>query len=395
MRVSLGKPALWGMLGLLLSCGGSDPSGPRFEVSFDDSLARGAANEAVRVELYLVEACSEVELGTRPVPALATATVLRDGPSSGFNVLPAPGDYGLYGVAQDADCAVMAAGCETVEVSDATEVLGITLRSLDRPGCPAALECSFASGECVDGSGGTGGDGGVSGSGGAGGNPIVRVDQGLIVLYDFDEGSGSTVADQAGVSPALDLTIQTPSNVTWGDDHLTIDSNTTLQTSGAATRIYTALTASQELTLEAWVKPGTLEAPEIPPDRIVSMSSGTSARNFLLGQDTTSYSVRYRTEGESNGNPTVPSSPGTAGLVLAHIVYTHDTNGDEVIYIDGVVDTTNTRVGDTSTWDPDFPLVVANETTGNREWLGELHLIAIYERALSAAEVEQNFDAGP
>lgn len=399
MRDSLGKLAVWGVLGLLLSCSGSDPSGPRFEVSFDSSLARGAANEAVRVELYLVDACSDVELGVRPVPALATATVLRDGVSGGFDVLPASGEYGLYGVAQDADCAVMAAGCETVIVTDATETLAVTLGSVDRPGCPAEEECSLASGECVDGAGGSGGTvgaGGSTGTGGTGGSPIPRVDEDLIVLYDFDEGSGSTVADQSGVSPALDLTIQDPGNVTWGDDYLSVDSNTTLQTASAATKVHDAVMQSEELTLEAWVKPSSLQPPEVQPDRILSMSLGTSQRNFLLGQNTTVYSARFRTtDTDNNGNLTVETSSGSAGLVLAHVVFTHDANGDEVFYIDGEVDTTYTRTGTVTAWDDSFPLVVANETSGNREWLGELHLVAIYERALTEVEVQQNFDAGP
>jgi hypothetical protein len=40
------------------------------------------------------------------------------------------------------------------------------------------------------------------------------------------------------------------------------------------------------------------------------------------------------------------------------------------------------------------PLVLANEPGGARLWLGELHLVAIYDRALTAAEVNSNFMAG-
>jgi hypothetical protein len=39
--------------------------------------------------------------------------------------------------------------------------------------------------------------------------------------------------------------------------------------------------------------------------------------------------------------------------------------------------------------------MMANESSGDRAWLGELHRIAIYDRALSAAEVMQNHEAGP
>ena len=39
--------------------------------------------------------------------------------------------------------------------------------------------------------------------------------------------------------------------------------------------------------------------------------------------------------------------------------------------------------------------LIGVEIGGGREWLGELHLIAIYDRALDAGEVQQNFTAGP
>ena len=57
-----------------------------------------------------------------------------------------------------------------------------------------------------------------------GGEPIVRVDEGLIVLYEFDEGSGATVSDSSGVAQALDLSIADPAHVTWSPGYLTIDS---------------------------------------------------------------------------------------------------------------------------------------------------------------------------
>ena len=33
--------------------------------------------------------------------------------------------------------------------------------------------------------------------------------------------------------------------------------------------------------------------------------------------------------------------------------------------------------------------------TLNRVWYGEMHLVALYNRALDPGQVEQNFDAGP
>jgi 4-hydroxy-3-methylbut-2-enyl diphosphate reductase IspH len=40
-------------------------------------------------------------------------------------------------------------------------------------------------------------------------------------------------------------------------------------------------------------------------------------------------------------------------------------------------------------------LHLANEENADRRWLGSVHLVAIYARALTPEEVARNFDAGP
>jgi hypothetical protein len=51
--------------------------------------------------------------------------------------------------------------------------------------------------------------------------------------------------------------------------------------------------------------------------------------------------------------------------------------------------------GDLSNWDSGYVFALGNELTGDRGWLGSFDVVAIYSRALSAAEVEQNFAVGP
>ena len=48
----------------------------------------------------------------------------------------------------------------------------------------------------------------------------------LVVLYTFEEGSGSTVTDVSGVGTPLNLTIQNPANVTWGNHSVKVDAAT-------------------------------------------------------------------------------------------------------------------------------------------------------------------------
>ena len=401
MRITRGIRALFPVLwaaALVTACAGSGSGSPNFVVSFDPTMPRSARDQAVRVEVYLVDSCGGVTLGARPVPAIASTFVLRDGETGSLGALEA-GDYGLYGVAQDEECAVVAAGCQTVTVADTEDTLAITLSSIEGEGCPVDQVCSVQTGDCVDGAGGAGGFGGMGGFSGVGGSggSNGRVEAGLILLYAFDEGGGSTVTDQSGVTPSHDLTIADLGNVTWSANHLTIDSATTLSTSGAATKVFSRAVASEELTVEAWVKPASLVPAGTPPDRIITMSTNASNRNFLLGQDATAYAARLRADGESsnNGNPTVVTTAGSATTLLTHVVFTHNSDGSEAIYIDGVENVTFTRMGGLTTWDNTYPIVVGDEATSGRSWLGELHLIAVYDRALDAGEVEQNFMAGP
>ena len=128
------------------------------------------------------------------------------------------------------------------------------------------------------------------------------------------------------------------------------------------------------------------------------MSTSPLKRNFLLGQNATTYAARFRADGEvdwDNGSPTVFTTDGTATTVLTHVVFTHSSDGAEVLYIDGVENQTFTRTVGVTLWDGTYPILVADEATGSRAWLGELHLIAVYDQALDAGEVQQNFMAGP
>jgi len=372
---------------LVAGCAGSAaPVGPSFEVSFDPSTPRSARDQAMRVEVYLVESCADVTLGARPVPALGAADVLRGDGLGAFGMAFDEGDYGLYGLAQDADCAVVAAGCDAVEITGVQETLTVTLGAVGGEACPVDEFCSLETGNCLDGTGGTGGSGGEGG----------RVDDGLILFYAFDEGSGSTVTDQSDVLPKHDLTIADPGNVAWSTDHLAINTATALSTAGAATKVISRAQASGELSVEAWITPA--NATQGGPARIISMSTNAGVRNFMLGQEAGTYAARFRAEGQAdgdNGNPTIFTTAGTAAASLTHVVHTHDASGAEVLYVNGVEDETFTRTGGLSQWDATYPIVVANEGTNDRAWLGELHLIAIYDRALSAAEIEQNFTAGP
>jgi hypothetical protein len=81
---------------------------------------------------------------------------------------------------------------------------------------------------------------------------------------------------------------------------------------------------------------------------------------------------------------------------LQHVVLTYDAVNGRQIYVNGVlVPTTDPQKGGTiSNWDSTFALVLGNEVSGDRSWQGLIKFVAIHSRAMSAAQVMQNFNAG-
>lgn len=223
--------------------------------------------------------------------------------------------------------------------------------------------------------------------------PPERVSKDLVALYTFDEGSGTTIKDVSGVSPALDLHVETGFLTAWHPGYLEIKGSTLTATTGAATKIYDACTSSNEMTLEAWVEPATTG--QVGPARIVTMSVDTSSRDFTLAQDNDQYFMRLRTTSTTgNGEPPTLTLPGTLTTTLTHVVFTRESNGDTTIYLNGQIQGSSHIPGDFSNWSSSYHFGIANEMTKDRVWLGSLHLVAVYSRALTKDEALQNFAAG-
>jgi hypothetical protein len=72
---------------------------------------------------------------------------------------------------------------------------------------------------------------------------------------------------------------------------------------------------------------------------------------------------------------------------LTHVVYTRDSGGKAILYVDGAAVATGDVGGDVSNWDETLRLALGNELTQDRPWLGELHRVALYARVLPAGEI--------
>jgi hypothetical protein len=81
---------------------------------------------------------------------------------------------------------------------------------------------------------------------------------------------------------------------------------------------------------------------------------------------------------------------------LQHVVLTYDAVNGRQIYVNGVLASTGDaqKGGSISNWDSSFALVLGNEVSGDRSWQGLIKFVAIHSRAMTAAQVMQNFNAG-
>lgn len=233
------------------------------------------------------------------------------------------------------------------------------------------------------------------------GQPPGRVTGHLVALYDFGAGNGATVYDLSGVSPAMDLTIADPSAVSWlSGGGLAVNQETRIASAGAATKLYQALTATDEFTLEVWTRPHDSDPSGNLPRRIMTFSENQQRRNFTLGLDNNDRYVLRLLAGNShinsNGMPERHTPNGAADDDnVQHLVVTRESGGTERFYVDGVEVASFHRNGGFQNWDATFRLLLANEdNNSSRPYYGDYHLAAIYDEALSASEVAQNHQAG-
>ncbi len=220
-----------------------------------------------------------------------------------------------------------------------------------------------------------------------------RVTNGLIAFYDFASTKGATVYDRSGVAKPIHLRIASSSAVRRAKGALEIRGKTIIRSDGNASRLNQSVRQSNQLTVEAWIKPASRN--QSGPARIVTISRDSSNRNFTLGQDGDRFDARLRsTKSSKNGMPSISSPSRSLDTRLTHVVYTYDRRGRAMLYINGQLRGRRTLGGKASNWDGRFHLALANELSHDRPWRGTYYLVALYGRGLSQKEIEQNYRAG-
>jgi hypothetical protein len=216
-----------------------------------------------------------------------------------------------------------------------------------------------------------------------------------LVLFTFQEGAGNVIHDSSGYGDPLDMTIADTEVVIWlASGGIRVTRPTLILSDLPARKIMSAIQQSGEISLEVWVTPANTS--QNGPARIVSLSYDPFLRNFTLGQEATAYEVRLRTTGTSeNGIPATLTSTGVVKPELTHIVYTHSQNGGASLYLDGILVASGEIPGDYANWNSSYALMLANELSNDRPWLGDYHRLAIYDQALGPEEIQQHYLVGP
>ena len=228
---------------------------------------------------------------------------------------------------------------------------------------------------------------------------------GAIVYYVFDElVDGTTIKDVSGSDPVIDLVIQGEVAKLPDRNGIKITNsnnsfNNGLRSVAAPDGLAAVIQTTNQFTVEFWgLPPDTLQ----DDARVVSYSLDGGNRNFSLMLEYGRIEMRIRTDITGDNGywepyfmiygevPEYPSEP-------MHLVWTWSA-GTEVVYYNGAaVGERDDRGSDISSWDNSYNLMIGvedNNTEGRRQYIGDIYLVAIYELALSAEEVEANYDAG-
>ena len=220
-----------------------------------------------------------------------------------------------------------------------------------------------------------------------------------IALYEFKTETGNIAYDTSGVEPELDLTVSGNANLlpnTWG---LYVGTGGKAQgTTTASAKLSNLIQSTGEFSIEVWATPA--NQAQLTAS-IVSYSGGPTDSNFALQQNAFQYEALTRSNvTDTNGMPPLATSATAmlAQAALQHIVLTYDPVNGRRLYVNGVYtgDVDSKGGGTLANWDNTFALVLGDDPSGGAkgQWTGVISMLAIHNRALTADQIMQNFNAG-
>jgi hypothetical protein len=219
-----------------------------------------------------------------------------------------------------------------------------------------------------------------------------RVRDGLVAFYTFDEGEGDVIRDVSHVGEPLNLRIAERGKSAWVPGALELKEKRYIASDGFVDKIVDACRASKAVSIELWIKPAKTDQYGSP--EIVLIGWRKKDRDLSLSQEGPGIIVRLRTTKSSNEGETLQVKKCIDGK-LAHVVFTRDANGNAALYINGQSVHAQAIQGDFANWSRDYRLLACPDDEYKKTWDGQMHLLAIYARALTEEEVRKNHKLGP
>ena len=233
-------------------------------------------------------------------------------------------------------------------------------------------------------------DDGVQASGGG------RFESNVIALYEFSTGSGGTAFDTSGVNPAIDLNLS--GDTSWvGGFGISMTDGKAQGSTAASAKLTNRISATNEYSVEAWVVPANVN--QDGPARIVTYSGGGDDRNFMLGQTLFDYNFFNRTDTTgASGDPAVstPANEEVLQATLQHVVTVYDPANGRRIFVNGELrsEDESEPAGLLNEWNDTYALALGSDVDNQNRWAGTIRFLAIHERALTAEQIQTNFNAG-
>ncbi|QDU47896.1 LamG-like jellyroll fold domain-containing protein [Gimesia panareensis] len=209
--------------------------------------------------------------------------------------------------------------------------------------------------------------------------------EGLQYLFET-AGAANRIPAGGGVSRSFNL--QPRGRAQYNHDGAMVLGGGAFLVEDADESLQRACQKTKQLTIEAVIRTDHLN--QSGPARIVTFSQNAGSRNFTLGQDRDKLVLRLRTPqtGTNGVNPELKLCTIRPQQQM-HFAVTFRP-GEIKAYVDGKqVYRENKIHSDLSNWGPQH-LLFGDEFDGHRNWSGTLEGVALYNRALSADEVQRN-----
>ena len=228
-----------------------------------------------------------------------------------------------------------------------------------------------------------------------------RVHDDLFALYNFAQGEGDIVTDLSGIEPAMDLTPQFYSTnlgtLQWPEDCDCIDFRRGILLNEYPTKFFSHLDQDPlALSIEIWIDADST-APR-GPARILASTNATdrNPQNLIFGPEHAAMALHTR-YGSASDTERIYFDD-TIQTELTHYVLTV-ADGTSTLYINGQPAPSGPHPIQAlpSTWDSDYVFTVGapyNDFNEERTWRGKMHLLALYDQALSPEVIAEHFTAG-